>query len=742
MSQNYHEFLKSKRLVVKPSGFEPDGISEILFPFQKDIVRWACKKGKAAIFAGTGLGKTGMQLEWAHQVHQHTGADVLVLAPLAVAEQTAREGEKFEVVVHLCKTQADVKPGVNITNYEKLAHFDAGHFAGIVLDESSILKSFEGKVRTEIIEAFRDTPFKLACTATPAPNDHMELANHAEFLHVMSRPEMLATFFVHDGGTTSQWRLKGHAVKAFWEWVASWAVMMSMPSDLGYEDNGFKLPPIEIEQIVVDRTGYIVKEAQTLQDRRRARTDSLDLRVQNAVELVMSKPDESWLVWCDLNKESEALKKAIPGSVEVKGADDPDYKTSSLTGFARGEIKILISKPSIAGFGMNFQVCHNQVFTGLSDSFEQYYQAVRRSWRFGQKEQVKVYVITSEKEGAVVKNIKRKERDFETMLHGMISATQEITKKNIKETSREIEKYMTGIDAGNGWEMRLGDNVELIKTVEDNSIGYTIFSPPFSSLYTYSNSERDMGNCRTDQEFFDHFNFLAPELFRTLKPGRLMSVHCMNLPTSKQNHGYIGIRDFRGDLIRIFQKAGFIYHSEVVIWKDPVTAMQRTKALGLLWKQIKKDSTMCRQGIPDYLVTFRKPGENDDRVEHTAEEFPVEMWQRYASPVWMDINASETLQKESAREDEDERHIAPLQLEVIRRGLELWTKPGDVVLSPFAGIGSEGFEAVKAGRRFIGMELKESYYKQACKNLKRAEHEAQKPPQASLFTFGEEKETA
>lgn len=742
MSQNYHEFLKSKRIAVKPSGFEPDGISEILFPFQKDIVRWACKKGKAAIFAGTGLGKTGMQLEWAHQVHQHTGADVLVLAPLAVAEQTAREGEKFEVVVHLCKTQADVKPGVNITNYEKLAHFDAGHFAGIVLDESSILKSFEGKVRTEIIEAFRDTPFKLACTATPAPNDHMELANHAEFLHVMSRPEMLATFFVHDGGTTSQWRLKGHAVKAFWEWVASWAVMMSMPSDLGYEDNGFKLPPMEIEQIVVDRTGYIVKEAQTLQDRRRARTDSLDLRVQRAVELVLSKPDESWLVWCDLNKESEALKKAIPGSIEVKGADDPDYKTSSLTGFAKGEIKILISKPSIAGFGMNFQVCHNQVFTGLSDSFEQYYQAVRRSWRFGQKERVKVYVITSEKEGAVVKNIKRKERDFETMLHGMISATQEITKKNIKETSREIESYMSDTEFGNGWEMKLGDNVEQIKTVESGSVGYIIFSPPFSSLYTYSNSERDMGNCRTDQEFFDHFNFLTPELFRVLKPGRLMSVHCMNLPTSKQNHGYIGIRDFRGDLIRIFQAAGFIYHSEVCIWKDPVTAMQRTKALGLLWKQIKKDSTMCRQGIPDYLVTFRKPGENDDRVEHTAEEFPVEMWQRYASPVWMDINASETLQKESAREDEDERHIAPLQLEVIRRGLELWTKPGDMVLSPFAGIGSEGFEAVKAGRRFIGMELKESYYKQACKNLKRAEHEARKPPQASLFTFGEEKETA
>ena len=733
---SYEEFLKSKRLVVKPSGFEPRGISDKLFPFQRDVVRWACKKGKAAIFAGTGLGKTAMQLLWADQVSRHVpGSSVLILAPLAVAEQTAREGAKFDVSVNLCKNQADVLPGINITNYEKLHNFDPSTVDGIVLDESSILKSFDGKVRTEIIEAFQDTPYKLACTATPAPNDHMELANHAEFLQVMSRPEMLATFFVHDGGSTSQWRLKGHAVKAFWEWVASWAVMMNLPSDLGYEDNGFALPPINIEQIVVDKTGYVIKEAKGLQDRRRARTDSLALRVSRAVELVMSKPEESWLVWCDLNKESEELKKAIPGSIEVKGSDDPEYKTQSLTDFAEGKTKIMISKPSIAGFGMNFQVCHNQVFTGLSDSFEQYYQAVRRSWRFGQKEQVNVYVITSEKEGAVVKNIKRKERDFEAMLKGMISATQEITKKNIKETSREVEPYMSDATFGNGWEMKLGDNVEQIKTVESESVGYIIFSPPFSSLYTYSNSERDMGNCRNDEEFFEHFGFLAPELFRVLKPGRLMSVHCMNLPTSKQNHGYIGIRDFRGDLIRIFQKAGFIYHSEVCIWKDPVTAMQRTKALGLLWKQLKKDSTMCRQGIPDYLVTFRKPGENDDRVSHTSEEFPVAVWQQYASPVWMDINPSETLQKESAREDEDERHIAPLQLEVIRRGLELWTKPGDVVLSPFAGIGSEGFEAVKAGRLFVGIELKKSYFDQACKNLKRAEFEAQKPQQASLFAF-------
>ena len=283
-----------------------------------------------------------------------------------------------------------------------------------------------------------------------------------------------------------------------------------------------------------------------------------------------------------------------------------------------------------------------------------------------------------------------------------------------------------------------GDCVEGIKDIPENSIHYIIFSPPFSSLYTYSNSERDLGNCKDDNEFFQHFEFLSSELFRILMPGRLMSVHCMNLPTSKQSQGVIGIRDFRGDLIRIFQKAGFIYHSEVCIWKDPVTAMQRTKALGLLHKQLKKDSCMSRQGIPDYLVTFRKPGDNPERVTHTNETFPVKIWQEYASPVWDDINPSETLQKTSAREDADERHIAPLQLEVIRRGLELWTNPGDIVFSPFAGIGSEGYEAVKNGRRFIGIELKESYYEQARKNLARAEFESKKPAQIGLDAFAQE----
>lgn len=271
---------------------------------------------------------------------------------------------------------------------------------------------------------------------------------------------------------------------------------------------------------------------------------------------------------------------------------------------------------------------------------------------------------------------------------------------------------------GNGYALYNGDSAEILTQIPSESVHYSIFSPPFQSLYTYSNSERDLGNCETAGEFYEQFSYIGRELYRVIKPGRLMSVHCMNLPTSKERDGYIGIRDFRGELIRFFEGIGFIYHSEVVIWKDPVTAMQRTKALGLLHKQLKKDSCMSRQGIPDYLVTFRKPGENTERVTHTNESFPVSLWQRYASPVWMDINPSNTLQRESAREEQDERHVCPLQLEVIERAIDLWSNPGDVVLTPFLGIGSEAYVALQKGRKAIGIELKESYFKQAVANCK------------------------
>ena len=290
--------------------------------------------------------------------------------------------------------------------------------------------------------------------------------------------------------------------------------------------------------------------------------------------------------------------------------------------------------------------------------------------------------------------------------------------------------------AGSGWQMYHGDCVEVVRALPDESIHFSIFSPPFASLYTYTNSDRDMGNCKDDAAFLEHFKFLVELLFRVTKPGRLCSFHCMNLPTSKSLHGVIGLRDFRGALIRTFEAAGWIFHSEVCIWKDPVTAMQRTKALGLLHKQVVKDSCMSRQGIPDYLVTMRKPGENAERVAGEFESYSgdcppssvppgtrysIDVWQRYASPVWMDINPSDTLQRVSARDEKDERHICPLQLQVIERALVMWSNPGNIILSPFAGIGSEGFQSIKSGRKFIGVELKDSYYRQACLNLKAAE---------------------
>lgn len=717
----YDQFIKGKAIKAIPTGIpDPGPVPPMLFPFQSDIVRWALKRGRAAIFADCGMGKTPMQLSWAEQIP----GKVLILAPLAVAQQTVREGKKFGIDLEYSRTPCDAR--ITITNYEMLDHFNPSDYMGIVLDESSILKSYDGKFRQQIIESFKDTPFKLACTATPAPNDHMELGNHAEFLGVLSRTEMLSTFFVHDGGDTAKWRIKGHAETDFWKWITSWAVMIRKPSDLGYEDGSFILPELVMHPHIVQSEHtpdglLFALEATTLQERQQARKITTPERVARVAEIVATKPDEPWLIFCNLNTESESAAAAIPGAVEITGSDSMEVKESRMLGFQDGTHRVVVSKASICGFGMNFQHCPNVVFLGLSDSYEQFYQAIRRCWRFGQTKPVNCHVVTSDIEGAVVSNIERKEADAQRMAEGMVSHMHELNEMEIKGTVRSMDEYQTNHASGKGWDMHLGDCVEVVGAIQPDSIGYSIFSPPFASLYTYSASDRDMGNCKDADDFYKHFGFLVKELYRVMMPGRCLSFHCMNLPHSKERDGFIGIRDFRGDLIRMFQAEGFIFHSEVVIWKDPVTAMQRTKAIGLLHKQIKKDSTISRQGIPDFLVTMRKPGVNPEPVSHTNETFPVQMWQKYASPVWMDINPSDTLQKESAREEKDERHICPLQLQVIERGLNLWSNLNDLVLSPFGGIGSEGFMAVKMGRRFVGAELKGSYWKQACRNLKAAE---------------------
>ncbi len=729
--QRYHKFLDRKKIKAKPSGFTVSvmDLNPHLLDWQRVVVRWSLGKGKACLFEGCGLGKTFQQLEWGHHVNMHTFGDVLLLAPLAVSEQTHHiEAPKFGIHTTLCRSQKDVRAGINITNYEMLEHFDTSMFAGVILDESSILKSYDGSTRKAITEAFSKTPYRLACSATPAPNDHMELGTHAEFMGVMTRQEMLSMFFVHDGGDTSKWRLKGHAASAFWKWVCSWAVMIQKPSDIGYSDEGYILPPLRKHVITVDLKknieGFLfTPDVLNLQERREVRQSSLEERVAKAAELINGDTSgDQWLVWCDLNAESQALTVAIKNAVEVTGSDSREHKTKCIVDFVSGSIERLVSKGSIFGFGTNLQNCRKMALVGLSDSFELVYQIIRRCWRFGQMREVEVYFIVSDGDGPVIKNIERKERDFECMIAGMVEHMKDEMKAELVGTENRKEEYRHEVRKGNGWEMHLGDSVETLMTqVADNSMDFSCFSPPFSSLYTYSASDRDMGNAKDYEEFSEHFGFLTGELYRVMKPGRLVAIHCMNLPLTKERDGVIGIRDFRGDIIRAMQKVGFIFHSEVTIWKDPVTAMQRTKAIGLLYKQLRKDSCISRQGIPDYLVVFRKDGENQERDTKTHESFPVDRWQRYASPVWMDIDQSDTLTREGAREEADERHICCLQLRVIERAIELWTNPGDIVLSPYGGIGSEGYQAIRMDRRYWGGELKESYWKQACANLAAAE---------------------
>ena len=444
----YDEFLKTKEMRAEACGFDidRDSITPYAFDYQKDIIAWACKKGKCAILTGCGTGKTLMLLEWSKAVHEHTKKPVLIVSPLSVVNQTQREARKFEIcTVNVCRKQADVINGVNITNYEMIEHFDGSAFVGVCLDESSILKSFTGKYQQILTEMFCKTPYRLLCTATIAPNDYTEIGTSCEFLGIMSRTEMLATYFIHDSGDTSKWRLKKAGVNKFWEWFATWAIYFNSPKDLGYEGEGYDLPPLNINKIFTESEPgegtLFVQLAETLDERRNARKESLEDRTDKAADLANSRMNEQWLIWCDYNDESAVLKKKIDHCVEVKGADSPEYKAQASLDFADGSIHALVSKAAIFGFGSNFQSCHNMVFCGLSDSYERFYQAIRRCWRFGQKEPVNVYIILSEKEMNVLDNITRKQKQMDEMQKQMTALMREVTLSEIQHTTRITTEY-------------------------------------------------------------------------------------------------------------------------------------------------------------------------------------------------------------------------------------------------------------------------------------------------------------
>lgn len=705
---DYLNFLETKRKTFTESGFSisETKLNPLLKDFQKFGVKTALFKGKFAFFFDCGLGKTFCQLEWAKQVSIKTKKKVLILAPLAIVEQTKNEAIKFSI-------DLDV---FDITNYDQLKNIDCSIYSGVVLDESSILKGKDGKLSSLIIESFKSTPYKLCCTATPSPNDHMELGQHSEFLGGMSYLEMLAMFFVHDGGETSKWRLRKHAQDNFWKYISGWSIAIDNPSSLGFNSEGYNLPEIEyIEHVIkVDNLsenlfGDVAVSATELhKDLNR----SFDARIEKTLELVNSNNNQ-WIVWGLKNQETDTLSKLLENSINIQGSDSPDYKAKHLNGFANNDFKTLITKTSIASFGMNYQQCNQMVFMSYDFKFEAFYQAVRRCYRFGQKNKVSVHILIPESQVNVRNTILEKERQHFERIKEMSRYSAETNYKKAKSKVKIMNKEIKT----DQYHLINGDCVQETAKLPDNCADIVVFSPPFAELYVYSDKEEDMGNVSDYKQFEEHFKYLIPELKRVLKSGRMCAIHCMDLPIQKGKEGYIGLRDFSGMLIDWFQSHDFIYHSKVTLWKNPVTEMQRTKALGLLHKTIKKDSIMSRVGIPDYVLFFRNDGENETPITHQDKDsskmdyLPVDLWQKYASPVWYDIDYSRTLQYRSGRDGNDEKHICPLQLDTIERILHLYSNEGETVFSPFGGIGSEGFSAIKMNRKSISIELKESYFK-------------------------------
>lgn len=1083
MNHDYDTFVAGKLRPFVPCGREvrDSEIHPSLFPFQRALVRWACRMGRAAIFADCGLGKSRQQVEWARMMGQR----VLIFAPLTVAEQTIAEAAAIGVEVRYVRTDEEMgETGIYITNYDRFERFRYVKVDALVLDESSILKSCDGKIRNAMLHHYQNVPHRLCCTATPAPNDITEIANHAEFLGVKSRVEMLATFFVHDA---DGWRLKKHAEREFYRWMASWAVYVRKPSDLGYDDTGYDLPDLHVRQATVE--SHIVPDghlfpatvSEGIVGRSRIRRETLESRVAEAVRLVQAEPDQQWIVWCGLNDESDAIARALPDCVQVEGRTDPDDKIARLRSFLDGTARVLVTKPTVAGFGMNFQHSARMVFCGIGDSWEQYYQCLRRCWRFGQEREVHAWIVASDAEEAVVANVMRKEEDAKKMGDQILEHLGELERAAVREGSEtEVPPALLDEARGEKWRLIHGDCVEALgKRVAADSVDLSVFSPPFATLYTYSDSPRDMGNSRDHDEFFEHFGFFVRELYRVTKPGRIACLHVAQVGSTLNTDGVIGIKDFRGRTIDAMIAGGWVHHGEVCIdkcpqalmdgtpvltpngwkriedcevgsfvigsdgkptrvtgrfpqgerelyrvvfndgaevlcdgnhlwnvavnsrangpwrtmrtteileagvktpsgrpkWTTPIVApvefaqsaehlpldpyllgvligdgslsqdrvvevctdaeiaenlplpdrhqvvrregsdradgtvasfgivcedwhrndvlsglrelgLQgkrawekfipneylrasiaerrallaglldtdgtckrgnslrysttsrelatdvrnlvgslggiatitesaggayrwkdedrqgrplytvtlrlpfaenpfrlarkahrwtpaargyrrlidsitpafrasctcisveaedglyvttghvvthnsqaiRTHAKALLFVQKEKDRSWSRPALPDYILVFRKPGDNAVPIRGDVSN---EDWIQWARPIWYGIKETDTLNVAEARSEKDERHICPLQLGVIERCVRLWSNPGETVLSPFAGIGSEGYQSILSGRRFVGVELKPEYWQVACRNLARAERAVVQP---DLFT--------
>lgn len=740
----YLDFLATKQHKVTDCGIiiDRNSIHTKLFEWQKDIVQWACKKGRCAIFLDTGLGKTLQQLEWARLIGENT----LIVAPLSVARQTVREAKKIDLTIQYIRSRDEII-GDNklwITNYEMIDAFDYSKFGAIVLDESSILKSIGGHIRQRITELCQNVKYKLCCTATPAPNDYIELGNHTEFLGICKMSEMLATFFINankehtieiegkmyrkkgSNKNGTEWRLKHHAEKTFFQWMSSWAITMTTPSDLGYDDNGFILPKLKITPIFINSDYKPVDqlfftELHGIGDRAKVRKSTIQPKLEHLKRIVDSDNGQ-WIIWCGLDDESKLAKSLFSDAVEVKGSDNIESKVQALEDFQDGKIRIMITKTKIAGAGMNFQNAHNMVFFGMNDSWESYYQAIRRQWRYGQKEPVNVYLILHDVETEIYQNVMRKDAMAKRLKLSLIEQIKDYEKGELG-LDKTIElDYKTDIVKGENFTAMLGDSCERLKELPDNSIDLSVYSPPFADLFTYSATERDLGNSRDWSEFFDHYKYIIREILRVTKQGRLTCVHTSDIPAMAQKDGYIGIKDFPGEVIRAYEKEGWVFIGRAFVPKNPQAQAIRTHSSALLFVSLRRDSSDSRPALIDQILLFKKDGENQIPVLPVKNgEIDNETWIKWANGVWDGISESDTLQFTKARGTEDEKHICPLQLGTIERCIKLYSNPKETILTPFLGIGSEAYVALKFGRKAIGIELKPEYFKVAVENLKNAE---------------------
>lgn len=750
---DYQDFINSKLTFTHECGFEIDSsqISEHAKDFQAFIIQTAIKKGRFGLYEGTGLGKTLQELEIARIVSEHTGKPSLIFAPLAVAKQTEKEADKFGIKCVYIKDSSEIENGVYVTNYERYQKIDESMLGCVIFDESSSLKDDKGKLSNALIKKFSSVNYRFCASATAAPNNLLEWGMQAEMLGICNTEEMKSQFFINDMNAKGQtWRLRGNAHEKFYEFLAEWCVIISNPGDLGFEETGkdYILPPLvwnaeTINTNIVFDGELLPRPANTQPERLLAGKKAAVEKVKRAAEMVNNSEDQ-WVIAVNTNDESTALTAAIHDAVEVTGSMKLEDKVERMIGFSSGKYRVLVSKASIVGWGMNWQNCHNCIYFA-NDSFEKLYQFVRRFYRFGQEQAVNAYVFAADVESAITQNVAKKQEQHDKTQHGMVSHMKSYMVKK----EPELKKKAIRQAVEENYKLTLQDCIEYLRSVPDDYFDMAFFSPPFKALYQYSDDPADMSNVKDADQFWLQFDFLVKELYRTIKPGRIVAMHCMNLNLTITSNGLIGLSDFRGDLIRamsgekaklndavralkttnapkalidgVQQQADqaddlFVFHAEATIWKDPNVQRVRTRAKGLAKTNVHKDGTCARMGIPDYFIAMRKPGDNKKAVTHDDQSLPVDEWWRIASPVWMDIKPNDVIAFREGKTDRDDKHMTPTQREVTSRAIRLYSNPGDLVFDPFTGSGTTLVVANQLGRKFEGTELKESYFDLAVKN--------------------------